>query len=244
MSMLLTLFFVLLASAIGFYAGRLLALTVNYLPPMLLAEEESDSEPRDILKFFFHKNYPTNFDKMPFQLGIALLFGLSALLFTVNAELIFVLIVSWIAIASFITDYQYGIIPNQFTLSLVWIGLVSSLFSIFCTPVDSILGAVSGYGMFWLFNEIYRYYRGQVGMYPGDFKLNAGIGACVGIKILIPIIICSLLLLIGVTFVQHQLTKKGQADNYLSKEVPYGCYVSVVLIIFMYFSLAFSTHSW
>lgn len=238
MQLMLTLINVLFVAFIGFYAGKFMGMTVRYLPEILLEGDEEGREPREIIGWFFQKSFSLKFNVLPFEVGFASLCAISTLFFEVDASLIFVLIVSWLLICCFITDYQHGILPDQLTLSLVWVGLIGSLFPIFVTPSEAIIGAVGGYGIFWIFNVIYRYFKGQEGMFPGDFKLNAGIGACVGFNVLVPILIASMLLLLAVTFIQYLLRDKKKESNYLSREVPYACFVSVVILAVVYLKLA------
>lgn len=228
----------LLVAIIGFYVGRFMAMTIHYLPLILLEGCDQGREPRDIFTWFFQKNHPMNFRVLPFQWGVAALFGLSTLIFGVSVPLIFVLSVSCILICCFFTDYEHGILPDQLTLSLVWVGLIGSLNPVFVYPTEAIIGAVAGYGIFWVFNTIYRYFRHQEGMYPGDFKFNAGIGACVGFKVLLPILFFSFALLIVVTLVQHFFRKEAVDSKYLSREVPYACFVSIVIFVALFLRLS------
>jgi len=175
-----------------------------------------------------HCHHPSNFRNFLLEVMVALLFGILMLCFPFNAPLLFVLIISCLLICCFITDFEHGILPDQFTLAIVWVGLIGSLFPIFITPRESIIGAVAGYGIFWCFNELYRSFRGFDGMFPGDFKLNAGIGACVGLKWLMPILLLSFLFLLSITVLQLLASKKKEYANFLYKEAPYGCYSSIV----------------
>lgn len=171
--------------------------------------------------------------KWPLEIIIALFFGLTIYFFPLNIFLFFHLAICCFLMGCFITDYEYGILPDEFTLSLMWVGLVGSLFPLLPDPKEAILGAVVGYVFFWIFNLIYRYFRGVDGMYPGDFKLNAGIGACVGLKILFPILFASLVLSLIVTGVRF-LLRKGSKTSFLNQEIPYGCYASLVTMIALF----------
>ena len=218
----------ILAAGLGLFAGRLMALTIHYLPEFLY----QDKDPREILSWFFFK--PEKIKKSGrnirlYEAGIALLFGGTALLFPFGPSLIFLWLASWILIACFFTDYEEGILPDQFTLGLIWIGLIGSLFSVTVAPSEAIIGAAGGYGIFWVLNELYKWFRGFDGMFPGDFKLNAGIGACVGFQTLIPILMISLLLLVLFTIVR--IAMKGFNTQDLHKEMPYACSISIVAII-------------
>lgn len=209
--------YVLIASIVGFYVGKLMAAVSKDLPKKLL---EECGESIDV----------TNDKVWHLEIFMALLFSLSAWFFPIGPQLIFILCVSCLLICCFITDYEHGILPDQFTLSLVWIGLIGTLYPVLIEPQEAILGAVFGYGFFWLSNVIYRYFRGVEGMYPGDFKLNAGIGACFGFKFLFLILFASSILLLVVTLIRFLFLKKNSKLDFLYQEIPYGCYASVVTI--------------
>ncbi|MDP1834749.1 MAG: A24 family peptidase [Chlamydiales bacterium] len=170
------------------------------------------------------------------ECGIAILFGLTSLLVPFGPELVFVWIASCLLICCFITDFEHQILPDQITLTLVWVGLIGSLYPIFITTHEAIIGAVFGYAVFFGFNWVYRFFRGFEGIYPGDFKLNAGIGACVGWKFLFMILLAAMTLLVVVTFCQALYARKNAAE-FLYGEVPYACFAATVAAIALFMLL-------
>ena len=182
--------------------------------------------------------HPLYFQTFLLELGIALLFGITTFLFSLTLAVVFVLLTSCLLISCFITDYEHGILPDQFTLSLLWVGLIASLFPIFISSEEAILGAVVGYGILWLNNEIYRYFRHQDGIFPGDFKLNAAIGACVGVKYFLITLAFSMLFLVIGSLIQFLYAHRTLHVGYLRKEIAYGCYASIVTVIVLYFLLS------
>lgn len=97
--------------------------------------------------------------------------GLAALVFT------------WFLLALAVIDWRTQILPDVMTLSLLWLGLIASLFDGRLTPVpptDAIIGAAAGYGLFWLIFQGFVLLTGREGMGYGDFKLVAAIGAWLG----------------------------------------------------------------
>lgn len=217
--------YIVLSAFIGFFTGRLMIHATNTLPRYLLAGCGEAN---------ICCNPPSKIKMVAGEVGIALLFGTLVWLFPINIFLLFVLSASCLLICCFITDYEHGILPDQFTYSLLWIGLIASLFPLFATPQEAIIGAVAGYGVFWIINFIYRYFRGFDGMYPGDFKLNAAIGACLGFKWLFPMMILSMTLLIFVTVIYTLCIRKSQKTSLLHQEIPYGCYASVVALALLF----------
>src|SRR5579862_4561413 len=94
--------------------------------------------------------------------------ALSALFFT------------WIIICLTFIDLDYHLLPDQLTLSLLWIGLASSLFSLFCSSYDAIIGAIAGYFIFAITQWVFGWATGKTGMGQGDFKFLAALGAYLG----------------------------------------------------------------
>lgn len=81
-------------------------------------------------------------------------------------------------------DWETGWLPDVATIPLIGAGLLFSVFSTdtpgALSPTDAIIGAVSGYGLFWLLNFAYRSLTGRNGLGYGDFKLVAALGAWLG----------------------------------------------------------------
>lgn len=171
------------------------------------------------------------------ETGMAILFAITAAASHSEAQFFFIAAISSLLICCFITDLEHGILPDQFTLSLLWVGLIGSTFNLFISPTEAIIGAVSGYGIFWLMNELYRWYRHQDGMFPGDFKLNAALGACLGIFQLIPLLAIALVLVMLTTIIKYFTQNKPALSTFVKQEISYGCYLAVVALITIYLKL-------
>ena len=76
-------------------------------------------------------------------------------------------------------DLNERLLPDQLTLSLLWLGLLFHMEGLLAGTY--ILGAVGGYLIPWLFNWLFILIRKKPGMGHGDFKLLAAIGAWVGL---------------------------------------------------------------
>ena len=98
------------------------------------------------------------------------------------------LILTWALIALCFIDLDTLYLPDQITLPWLWLGMALSLFGLFSTPVDSIIGAIAGYMTLWLVYHAFRLITGKEGMGYGDFKLLALFGAWLGWQIL-PVIL-------------------------------------------------------
>ncbi len=90
----------------------------------------------------------------------------------------------WFTIALAFIDQQTGLLPDDLTLPLVWIGLILNLNNTFAPLRDAVIGAVLAYLFLWTVNAAFKAIRGIDGMGQGDFKLYAAVGAFLGWKIL------------------------------------------------------------
>ena len=77
-------------------------------------------------------------------------------------------------------DARTGFLPDALTLPCLYGGLLVALSGHGVPLHDALAGAVLGYGFLWLFNVIYRHWRGRCGMGGGDMKLLAALGAWLG----------------------------------------------------------------
>jgi leader peptidase (prepilin peptidase) / N-methyltransferase len=106
------------------------------------------------------------------------------------------IVLTWFLIALTFIDVDTQLLPDSMTLPLVWIGLLMSLWGPQAggppIPVDmrsSIIGAIAGYLSLWSVYHLFRLLTGKEGMGYGDFKLFAALGAWLGWKMLLPIIL-------------------------------------------------------
>ena len=87
-------------------------------------------------------------------------------------------------------DWDTTYLPDDLTLALLWLGLISaSLGYSGVRPDDAMWGAVAGYTSLWLVFWIFKWLTGKDGMGYGDFKLFAALGAWFGWPALVPLII-------------------------------------------------------
>jgi leader peptidase (prepilin peptidase) / N-methyltransferase len=109
------------------------------------------------------------------------------------------LVLTWFLIALAFIDIDTQYLPDSLTLPLLWCGLALSLWGPVgsaAVPVDmhsAIVGAIAGYLSLWSVYHLFRLLTGKEGMGYGDFKLFAALGAWLGWKMLIPIILIAAL---------------------------------------------------
>ena len=106
------------------------------------------------------------------------------------------LVLTWFLLALTFIDVDHQLLPDNLTLPLLWIGLLLSLWAplgagapIPMDPRSSIIGAIAGYVSLWSVYHLVRLLTGKEGMGYGDFKLFAALGAWLGWKMLLPIIL-------------------------------------------------------
>ena len=99
-------------------------------------------------------------------------------------------------------DAETFLLPDTLTQALLWVGLIRSAMSLTNTSLlDSLAGAVLGYGLLWLVSWGFERLAGKEGMGQGDLKLLAGLGAWLGVWSLLPLILLASVsgLIFGVT---------------------------------------------
>lgn len=119
-------------------------------------------------------------------------------------------------------DFRTQLLPDNLTLPLLWLGLLLSLQPLFVGPVDAILGAAIGYLSLWTVYWAFKLTTGKEGMGHGDFKLLGALGAWMGPKSLLPIILLSSL--VGAILGSIILATRGK-DR--STPIPFGPFIAV-----------------
>jgi leader peptidase (prepilin peptidase)/N-methyltransferase len=129
---------------------------------------------------------------------------------------------TWILIALTFIDLDFQLLPDQLTFSLLGLGLGCSLFNLFCSSQDAIIGAIAGYLIFAVTQTIFKFVTGKVGMGEGDYKFLAALGAFIGWQMLPVIILLASIsgIIIGVT---HMVIKR----QFKSIPLPFGPYLAV-----------------
>ena len=140
--------------------------------------------------------------------------GLLALLFT------------WMLIALTFIDTDTTLLPDSITLPMLWLGLLANAWGIFVPLQDAVLGTVAGYLILWSIYWLFKLTTGKEGMGYGDFKLLAALGAWMGWKMLLPIILLSSVVgaVVGIALIL--LAKRGREIP-----IPFGPYLAAAGLI-------------
>jgi len=161
------------------------------------------------------------------ELGTAILSALVAWKFGFEWYTAAALLLTWMLIALSGIDIDHQLLPDNMTLSLVWLGLLLSLAPMVPSiglPVDprsSIIGALAGYLSLWSVYHAFRLLTGKEGMGYGDFKLFAALGAWLGWQKLLPIIL--LAAFTGAVIGILMIVLRGRDRNV---PIPFGPYLA------------------
>ena len=138
------------------------------------------------------------------------------------------LLFTWTLIALTFIDADTTLLPDDLTLPLLWLGLLANLYGLFVPLKDAVLGAVAGYLVLWCIYWLFKLTTGKEGMGYGDFKLLAALGAWMGWKALLPIVLLSSLVgaIVGIALIV--LARRGREIP-----IPFGPYLAAAGVIVM-----------
>lgn len=119
----------------------------------------------------------------------AALFAAAAWTWGVEAETLWVCLLLAVLIALTFIDFDTHLLPDNLTLPLIWLGLLANLDGGFVPLDEAVIGAVAGYVSLWSVYHLFKWLTGKEGMGFGDFKLLAALGAWLGWKMLLPIVL-------------------------------------------------------
>ncbi len=88
-------------------------------------------------------------------------------------------------------DWDTTFLPDDLTLPLLWAGLVASALGWTLPLNEAVWGAVAGYLSLWSVYWLFKLATGKEGMGYGDFKLLAALGAWLGLKMILPIVLAA-----------------------------------------------------
>ena len=154
----------------------------------------------------------------------------------------------WCMIALSFIDFDTQLLPDSITLPLLWAGLLLNLFGTFTDLKSAVIGAMAGYLSLWcifwgymlfkrLTNMLFNRKDPEIGMGYGDFKLLAAIGAWLGWKVLLLVVLLSSMVgaLVGVGLIF--LAKRGK-----DVPIPFGPYLAAAGVIALFWGQRLNQH--
>ncbi|HPA81522.1 MAG TPA: A24 family peptidase [Thermoanaerobaculales bacterium] len=143
--------------------------------------------------------------------------GLEALLF------------SWTSLALGLIDLEHQILPDVMTYPAIAFGLLCSILGGLTTFADALLGMLAGAAVPALVIVLYKLVRGIEGMGWGDVKYLAAIGAVVGLRDCLWVLVVAAVLgaLVGLALI---LAGRGSGRTPL----PFGSFLALAVIVWLY----------
>jgi leader peptidase (prepilin peptidase)/N-methyltransferase len=140
-----------------------------------------------------------------------------------------VAIFAWISLALGLIDLDFQILPNVLTYPSIIFGFVFSLLGGYTWWLDSLVGAVVGALLPTLVIILYRMWRGIEGMGWGDVKYLAAIGAVVGLRGVVGVLVVGSILgaLVGLGMIA---AGRGSGKT----ELPFGTFLALAVILWLY----------
>lgn len=176
--------------------------------------------------YFCQKNIPFRYPLI--ELLTAVITTFAAFKFGASIEFVAACLLIWILICITWIDIDTFLIPDQFSLSLLWFGLFFSLFEFSITPAQAIIGALVGYLSLWSIFHLFKLLTGKEGMGYGDFKLLAAGGAWLGPELLIVVLFIASISGLLLAVIQKIMNK-------YQNKIPFGPYLSIGIVVSYFF---------
>ncbi|EWH10044.1 type 4 prepilin-like proteins leader peptide processing enzyme [Catenovulum agarivorans DS-2] len=147
---------------------------------------------------------------------------IAALQFGFSTETLWALLFSYLLISMCFIDFDTMLLPDQLTISLLWLGLIANLSATFVPLEDAVIGAIAGYMILWTIFQTFKLLTGKEGMGFGDFKLLAALGAWMGWQSLLVIVLLSSVVgaIAGIIILKMQ-------DKDQQHAIPFGPYLAM-----------------
>jgi leader peptidase (prepilin peptidase) / N-methyltransferase len=125
-------------------------------------------------------------------------------------------------------DWDTTLLPDNMTLPLLWAGLVAAALGWTIPLADALWGAVAGYLSLWSVYWLFKLTTGKEGMGYGDFKLLAALGAWLGVKMVLPIVLAASIIgaIVGIAMKLASSLREG-------RYVPFGPFLAGAGLVVM-----------
>jgi leader peptidase (prepilin peptidase)/N-methyltransferase len=148
-----------------------------------------------------------------------------------------VLIFAWVSLALALIDLEHQILPDVMTYPAILFGLVCSWLGGLTSLTNALVGAAVGAAIPTLVIVVYRLWRGIDGMGWGDVKYLAAIGAVVGLRDCLWVLMVAAVLgaVVGLVLIA---IGRGSGKTAL----PFGTFLAMAVLLWFY--LPSSWFSW
>ncbi len=164
------------------------------------------------------------------ELLTGVLFSLAYIQIGFHYYLIEVILFLFASVVCTFIDFDHMILPDEFTLSGIVIGLLGALLNPERVFLEAFLGVLFGGGILWMLAYIYYLISGKEGMGGGDIKLLAWIGALVGWKAIPFVIMCS-----AITGSVVGLLVALKSNEGFKTAIPFGPYLVLGAVLFIFY---------
>ncbi len=142
------------------------------------------------------------------------------------------LLFAWALITASVIDLDHMILPDEFTLSGIVIGLVGAFINPDRSFLDALLGFLLGGGFLFAIAYFYYVVRKIEGMGGGDIKLLGWIGAVCGVHSILFVVLASSILGLVIGSIYLLKSKEG-----LKTGIPFGPYLSAAALLYLLFDV-------
>ncbi len=156
------------------------------------------------------------------EIAAALLAVIAIATFGFNWMGLSVVVFSWFLLVLSMIDFDTQLLPDNLTYPLLWMGLIVNSWNMFVPLDQAMWGAVAGYLSLWSVYHLFKLLTGKEGMGFGDFKLLAALGAWMGWKMLLLIILVSSF--VGAIIGLAMILILGRDKNI---PIPFGPYLAI-----------------
>lgn len=126
-------------------------------------------------------------------------------------------------------DWDTTLLPDNMTLPLLWAGVVAAALGWTLPLSEAVWGAVVGYLSLWSVYWAFKLATGKEGMGFGDFKLLAGLGAWLGWKMILPIVLGASIIgaVVGIAMKMSSALREG-------RYVPFGPFLAGAALVVLF----------
>ncbi|HLX54764.1 MAG TPA: prepilin peptidase [Aquella sp.] len=128
-------------------------------------------------------------------------------------------------------DFDAMLLPDELTLSLLWLGLLVNINGILSLSLaNAVLGAAIGYVSLWLVYWLFKLVTKRDGMGYGDFKFLAAILAWTGYQAFVVVLLISSMLGI-MYYIIAKLTGKLHLNGNVAGHIPFGPFLGIAGLV-------------